>query len=40
MEVGIVANRIHLRESDTPNAVVTTNRRHLSAFIRLIKTGS
>jgi hypothetical protein len=40
VEVGIVANRIHLRESDTPNAIVTTNRRHLSAFIRRIKTGS
>ncbi|MDF3289108.1 DUF397 domain-containing protein [Streptomyces silvisoli] len=39
VEVGTSANRIHLRESDTPNAIITTNRMHLSAFIRRIKAG-
>ncbi|MGW7003586.1 DUF397 domain-containing protein [Streptomyces sp. NPDC054933] len=40
VEVRIYADRIHLRESDAPNAIVTTNRTHLSAFIRRIKAGS
>ncbi len=39
VEVGTSADRIHLRESAMPNAVVTTNRSHLSVFIRRIKAG-
>ncbi|MEU1626959.1 DUF397 domain-containing protein [Streptomyces sp. NPDC020096] len=33
-------HQIHLRESDTPDAIVTTTPAHLNALLRRIKSGA
>ena len=40
VEVSVSTTGVHIRESDTPDTVVTTTPIHLAALIRRVKTGS
>ncbi|MEU8569287.1 DUF397 domain-containing protein [Streptomyces pathocidini] len=40
VEIGTSAAGLHLRESDDPEVVITTDRPRLAALIREIKSGA